>query len=304
MKVWVDISNAPQALFFRKFLEKHEDTLITARDFGAIEYILEGLDYKLVGAHGGKEKADKLIESGRRVVELAKIVKGYSPDVCVHKYSVEGARVAIGLGVRYIAVMDNEYARVQNLLTLPFADKVVCPAAIPDSEIRKYNARFEKFDGVCEVANIKNLKRSGAVLEELGLDRKGQIVVVRPEAYNASYSAGPGGAEKILQKIDDGVQKVVIARQPGEKYTGSNLFVARKPVDTLSLSYFADAVLSGGGSMSREAALMGTRSISFFPHRLAVDQYLVSKGLLERIDADKTGRISIKKTKKRKVPKM
>ncbi|MFH1786633.1 MAG: hypothetical protein ABH829_03240, partial [archaeon] len=46
------------------------------------------------------------------------------------------------------------------------------------------------------------------------------------------------------------------------------------------------------------------RSISFFPHRLAVDQYLVSKGLLERIDADKTGRISIKKTKKRKVPKM
>ncbi|MFC1454908.1 DUF354 domain-containing protein [Candidatus Undinarchaeota archaeon] len=303
MKIWVDISNAPQALFFRKFLEEQEDVLITARDFGAISHILKGLDYKLIGKHGGNEKVDKLVESSKRIIELAKIVKDFQPKVCVHKYSVEGARVAIGLGIRYLAVMDNEFARAQNLLTLPFADKVICPSAIPDAKLKEYNKRFAKFEGVCEVANIKNLKKDESVLKELGLDPKKKIAVMRPEAYNASYMDRTGAIDGLIGNFDENVQVVVMPRDPKEEYLGNNVIVSRKPVDALSLMHFADVVVSGGGSMSREAALMGTRSISVFPHKLAVDDYLIGKGLLERIYSQEK-KIDVEKGEKMKVPEM
>jgi predicted glycosyltransferase len=52
-------------------------------------------------------------------------------------------------------------------------------------------------------------------------------------------------------------------------------------VDSLSLMYHAKAVLSGGGTMTREAALLGTPSISYYPgEQLGVDEFLVESGLL------------------------
>jgi hypothetical protein len=47
------------------------------------------------------------------------------------------------------------------------------------------------------------------------------------------------------------------------------------------LIYFAKAVLSGGGTMNRESALLGTPTISFYPSELlGVDRFLMQNGLL------------------------
>lgn len=312
MKLWIDISNAPHVRFFRRLMQKNggqedwnqEDVLVTARDFGAIPAMLDslGVDYKLIGAHGGREAKGKLIASSKRVSGLAEAVSKFKPDIAVHKYSVEGARVAIGLNIPYLAVADNEIAHFQNLLTLPFAKTIVLPSAI--KKIDGVGAKEEdiiRFDGVCEVAHVDGFVPDEGVIGRTGIDQDRPLVVFREAAMQAAYNHGDAYLEKFLPVIQEQAQLVVVPRRGQAVPKG--VTVANE-IDTLSLLYYADTVISGGGTMTREAALLGTRAISLFPKPLAVDDYLVSKGLLEHLDAEDIGGLKITKEKKRKVPEM
>lgn len=63
-----------------------------------------------------------------------------------------------------------------------------------------------------------------------------------------------------------------------ERYRGARNLRGR---DALSLAYFSRATISGGGTMNREAALLGKVAISFYPQpKLGVDRYLISQGLM------------------------
>ncbi len=54
-----------------------------------------------------------------------------------------------------------------------------------------------------------------------------------------------------------------------------------EPIDGLSLLAHADAVIGAGGTMNREAALLGTPTYTMFAGRLAaVDAELMRRGLL------------------------
>ena len=48
----------------------------------------------------------------------------------------------------------------------------------------------------------------------------------------------------------------------------------------LDLCYYSDAVLTGSGTMAREAACMGKPAVSFFPNKefLSVDEQLINEG--------------------------
>ena len=303
MRIWIDISNAPHVRFFRKLMQG-EDVLVTARDFGAIPQMLDslGIEYTLIGRHGGKEPADKLVASSERVSGLAKIVSGFRPDIAVHKYSVEGARVALGLNIPYLAVADNEIAYFQNLLTLPFAKTIVLPKAIQKIDgIGSKDESVIRFDGVCEVAHVDGFAPDEGVIERTGIDPEEPLVVFREAAMQAAYNHGDLYIDKLLPLLKEDTQLVVVPREG--QVVPAGVKVANE-VDTLSLLYYADVVISGGGTMTREAALMGTRAISLFPERLAVDEYLASKGLLEHLEVADIGGLEIKKQKKKKVPKM
>ncbi len=59
-----------------------------------------------------------------------------------------------------------------------------------------------------------------------------------------------------------------------------NVYVPDEALNGLDLCYNAKAVLTGSGTMAREAAVLGTPAVSFFPRDrlLAVDQDLVNRG--------------------------
>ena len=162
MKLWIDISNSPHVMFFRTLINQFEpeDVLVTARDFGPIFKLLKShnIAFTRVGKHGGKSNSGKLIASAQRTEKLAKVVDKWGPDICVHKYSVEGARTAVGLGISLIAIADNELAGAQNVLTLPFADTVVIPEAVRLHFKPLVNGELKTFDGVCEAAHVKEFE--------------------------------------------------------------------------------------------------------------------------------------------------
>ena len=61
---------------------------------------------------------------------------------------------------------------------------------------------------------------------------------------------------------------------------GKDVFMPESPLNGLDLAYHSFAVLTGSGTMSREAAVMGRPAVSFFPGDalLSVDESMIGKG--------------------------
>jgi hypothetical protein len=85
---------------------------------------------------------------------------------------------------------------------------------------------------------------------------------------------------------DEGAQAVVLARTPEQRQDLRSLGLERvivpdRAVDGRSLVAFADALVSAGGTMNREAAVLGTPVWSIFEGKMgAVDEMLAREGRL------------------------
>ena len=60
----------------------------------------------------------------------------------------------------------------------------------------------------------------------------------------------------------------------------NNIFIPNKPLSGLDVCYYTKAMLTGAGTFAREAALLGTPAVSFFPGKifLTVDKIMQDKG--------------------------
>lgn len=276
--IWVDITNLPHVLFFEDFIKKH-DTLVTTRKFGELTELLDshGIDYIAAGKHAANA-GQKLIQSSKRVAALAEIVSKEKIQAAVSKQSVELPRAAFGLGIPVIQVIDNEYAEHQNRLVLPLCSRIIVPEALDSRRLIKQGAnrsQIDTFDGLCEVAQIRRFKPSKEILNKLSLD---DYVLIRPEPYFASYFRGRNITQKLIDELE---AKIVVIPRGNEKFKNALML---KNVDSLNLIYHAKAFLGGGGTMNREAALLGTPTISYYPQELlGVDRFLIRQGLMQHI---------------------
>lgn len=111
-------------------------------------------------------------------------------------------------------------------------------------------------------------------------------VVVRPEAGSSSYVARePSLVPRLLRALEErGINVVFLPRAPSDRLllNGSNAYVPDEPVFGPDLVWNAACVMTGSGTMAREAACLGVPAISFFPGRngdlLSVDRQLVGEG--------------------------
>ena len=295
MDVWIDLTNSPHVHYFSQLIKKFEkegiDYFITLRNFQNLEDIVRLYTYNSepisVGTHG-ESLNEKLINSAKRIIELTKIVNKKKPKVAITKHSVELPRVACGLNIPSIFVVDNEYAEVQNRLTLPIVNDIIAPDGINKTILRKQGGRdFLTFDGTCEVANVNSrlnniLPLNKNIIDELGLNKELPIIIMRSRP-NSSYCNGkkdiiPEIIKKLNKKIDCNI--VAFPRDENQKklYKSLNVFVP-DTIDSISLLYYADAMIGAGGTMNREAAVLGIPTVSCYPeHILGVDRYLIKKG--------------------------
>jgi predicted glycosyltransferase len=83
------------------------------------------------------------------------------------------------------------------------------------------------------------------------------------------------------------VQTVVLPRTAAQReaLAGRPAIVPDRPVDGPSLVAAADLVVSAGGTMNREAAVLGVPAWTPFAARLgAVDRRLIAEGRLRRLE--------------------
>lgn len=143
-------------------------------------------------------------------------------------------------------------------------------------------ARVHAYEGTKEAVYVAAMDPDPAFPGRLPFD-PGEYVVVRPEALDATYvqSARSVVPSLLARFVDDGVGVVYLPRGRGDRryargYAPEEVYVPDEPLDGLKLAWHARCVLTGSGTMAREAAAMGTPAVSFFPSPLlSVDRALV-----------------------------
>ncbi len=305
MIVWFDIVNAPHARLFAPLINwvkgtKGLKTLVTAREYGYLTDLLKsyGCKFEVIGQHGGGEKRRKLTESMKRLKELYDLISSMEDLVLLSKASPEAVYIAYLLNIPSFTSYDNEHNQALCRITFPVSNVVFVPSVFPRERLRRYGVLERQtafFDGVFEVAHVKWAKISKRVLTEVDATPEDRIIVARTEPLQSSYLAGYGRTllVAILQELfsllrpNEKPKIVVFPREEREKLEivnrfGSSVFIPERALDTLSLLYYSSAFLGGGGTMTREAAVMGVPAISFYPGaQLAVTERLIEMGLIK-----------------------
>ncbi len=298
LKVWIDLVNAPHVRFFKSIIhylkDEGEDVFITARKFGDIHKLLDlfQIEYTSVGKHG-VTLSQKLEESTKRAYELSKLIAKEKPDVAVSKHSIELPRVSFGLGIPSVYVLDNEHAIAANKLTLSLCDKIIIPKAIDVWNVFKTGAdpnNLIRYTGTSELTHLKDFKYDENIFGELNLNlKKEKTILMRPEPALASYldaDCKTSVLSPIVDALKDHANILVIPRFKEQQQIFENdpdVTLIKPPVDTFSLMKKCDLVIGAGGTMNREAALLGTPVISCYPGKiLAVDKYYVDNGFMKR----------------------
>jgi predicted glycosyltransferase len=295
VKVWVDLTNPAHVVVLRPLVELleasgHEVTL-TARPLSHTTELLDdwGHPYAAIGQHGGAGKLGKALAAGSRVVQAFGFARGKNFDYGLAHGSTDLPPVGRVLGIPNTTMFDYEWARLQHEVNCRLATRVLVPDAIPAERLAQYGARPPKlvqYPGLKEEYYLGEFEPDPAVLGELGINPAQVIAVVRTAP---SYALYLGGSEnelvpRVLRRLlDESAQVVVLARTDEQRRAlravDPALVIPERAVDGRSLAGLADLVVSAGGTMIREAAVLGTPVWSIFEGRRgAVDDQLEREG--------------------------
>ncbi len=302
-KVWIDLTNSPHVLFFRPVLRRLDeagvDTVVTARDFAQTLGLLQRFDmaHTVIGRHGGASVTGKGLGLVRRSTALMRFGRGRGISQAVSHGSNDLAITARVLRLHSTVLHDYEGAAGMHRINFRLADKVMTPDVIPYSALSGYGlseARYRPYHGLKEQVALADFSPDESVYDELGLDRERPIVVLRPPATMSLYHRGIENTvfdDVLARLLDSDAQVVLLPRTPEQAASfaaAAGVIIPERPVDGPSLVWAADAMVSAGGTMNREAAVLGVPTWTTFAGQLgAVDRELVEQGrmsVLERAD--------------------
>ncbi|MGB9695771.1 MAG: DUF354 domain-containing protein [Ignavibacteria bacterium] len=291
MTIWFDIDNSPHVLLFAPIIkvlkEEGFNVLVTTRDFAQTLPLLEknNIEYIRIDGYSGKNKLSKLYQTLTRAIKLAKAIKGYKVDLLVNHGARAGVLAAWMLNKKIISGFDYEYTELFILKT--FSDIILVPLALQ----QKFNSdKYHFYNGLkeqvylCDFIPDPDFKRN---LPFKNVESK-PLVVLRPPAFTANYYDSNSlnlftDVLGCLKNLDCNIVYLPRMEQDKDfvKSFDYKLFIPPNPLDGPNLVYYADVVISGGGTMLREAAVLGTRSYSIFTGKPAqIDIELVNQGKL------------------------
>jgi predicted glycosyltransferase len=307
MLIWLDILTPKQILFLGELGERLEDegygVFITTRKYREVDEILKLTDVNAlaVGKHGGATLEGKLAASAHRVEELSHLITRLKPDLSVAFASPEAARTAFGLAIPHYTINDSPHSVAVARLTIPLSSKLFSPKIIPKRTWINLGARKDQvvqYNALDPMAWLKKSIPDAKVLSDLDLDSSRPIIVFRAEESLASYLLGYALEResviapilnRLIEVCEKQIQIVALPRYanhvPVIKAAFRNrVTIPKKAVDGPSLLFFSSIFIGAGGTMTAEAALSGTPTISCYPRKpTLVEKYLMREKLILRI---------------------
>jgi predicted glycosyltransferase len=301
MRVWIDLTNAPHvpvlAPLVRVLEERGATVELTARPYGQTAELaaLHGLHVEEIGAHGGRSRFGKGRAAVGRVHALRRWAKGRSFDVGLAHGSTDQPVVGRLLGFPTVTMFDYEGARLQHGVNCRLAARVLVPDAIPVSAITAHGARpanVVRFPGLKEEYALWGFEADPSVRVDLGVRADALLAIMRPPPELALYHRTDNPLfEQVLRVLsaDPRVDQIVLprTREQADAVRALRLervIVPERAVDARSLVATADLVVSAGGTMNREAVVLGTPVWTTFAGTLgAVDRALITAGRLQQL---------------------
>ena len=311
MKIWFDILTPKEILFFtpmaRRLAKAHE-VVCTGRRYRELVGLakIHDIDLRIVGRHGGGDKAEKLRASASRVARLQRFVETEHDggvDLVISFCSPEAARVSYGLGINHIAFFDSPHIVPQMRLAVPLVQRLIIPSYIPKSVFVRYGIgadrvmTYRAVDAAYIISQHPSaVPRGAAPFSRYNKDggknsSPHKIVLFRVAEEQSAYIGKDGNnMRQILGALADhldNVRIVVLARYADQirdlqKEFGGRVTILTKSYDGRALLENADLFVGSGGTMTSESALLGVPTISTNAVPNWGEQLLVRRGVLYR----------------------
>lgn len=308
-KIWIDLDNSPHVPFFAPIIEelqkRNYSVVVTARDCFQVRELADllHLKYRLIGRHSGRNKIRKLAGLLLRALQLVPLVIKEKPDLALSVCSRAQLIAATLFRIPTLMIGDYEFATASAFIRPTW---LMCPEVIPNEALRFDPNHILKYPGIKEDIYVPRFVPSSGIRSQLGLSEGDIVVVLRPPASEAHYhnpesdvlfeavldflSAKPEVKGVTLPRNES--QAMALKKRWPALFSSGKLRIPEHVVDGLDLIWNSDLVISGGGTMNREAAALGVPVYSIFRGKIgAVDQYLSNRGrlvLLESVHDVKT----------------
>jgi predicted glycosyltransferase len=311
MKIWIDFNNSPQVLFLRpiivELLREGHIVEITTRDYAQTVQLADnlGFSHTVIGHHGGRGLYGLIRQNIVRAMFLARWARRKKFDLALSHNSYSLAVAASLLRIPSVTLMDYEHQPL-NHICFRLAKRVIVPQPFPEEMVRKFGAagKTARYNGVKEEVYLSDFVPDPDYKSQEGFPLDSPINVIRPPAPWTAYHRFENDLfDQLIQYLStlDGVYNLFIPRivdQVDGLKDIPNIHIAPKVYDGPNLLYHSDKVFSGGGTMSREAAVLGTPSFTLFKGKsAAVDRFLIEQGKLIKL-ADPSDFVLIAQTKK------
>lgn len=304
-KIWIDFDNSPHVPFFIPIIERLQkrghQVLLTARNsYQVCELLaLRQLNCQVIGGHWGKNRLLKVLGTFGRAARLVPLALREKPDLAVSIVSRAQMLACKALRIPIVVTFDYEFIDKMQFLRL---DWILVPEAVLDSDVGAARFGIWHYPGLKEDVYVPRLRPDATLKKQLGVGETDLLVTVRPPATEAHYHNPESdtllsAALRFLIGHRD-LRVVLLPRNHRQaadlrkEWAGSieqgKIVIPARVVDGLNLIWQSDLVISGGGTMNREAAALGVPVYSIFRGKIgAIDDYLARNGrlvLIERIE--------------------
>jgi len=258
---------------------------------------MHNIPHELIGGSYGKLKLIKGLGVVYRAFQLGPFAQREKPGLAISHGSRSQIICSSMAGIPLVVLFDYEHAR-----RVPFIryDSFIIPEVIPAEVIKVKHRYIGKYPGIKEDVYVPGFRPKDGILEELGIDAGKIVVLIRPPATDAHYQS-PKSTE-LFRVVMDYVaahqetamillprneQQEILVRDIWADLIGKGkLVIPKKAVEGLNLMWHSDLVISGGGTMNREAAALGIPVYSIFRGETCyVDRYLASSGRLIMVES-------------------
>lgn len=268
MRILIQVSHPAHVHFYKNFIEycqkQNVTTQVIARDKDITvdllnkyniehEVIFNPSDVEPVGITGQIKYEFKTLQQ----------TINFSPDVITSIGGTAASHISSITSAKSVVFTDSEAAKVQNIVTVPFADTIITPRRYSDD----YGDKHIRYDGYHELAYLhpNNFEPSKGKLQEKGVNFEEPFFVVRFIAWGAQHDIGQKGLS-----IDEKRMLISNLSSHGNVYITSESELPeefepyRQPIPPhLMHDLLAEADLFVGDSqtMATEAAVLGTPAV-------------------------------------------
>jgi predicted glycosyltransferase len=202
------------------------------------------------------------------------------------------------MGIQSIVIADYEHSKGISIIR---PETLIVPELLVDSIGWKSSKNIRSYPGIKEDVYVPDFKPDDSIIDELGIKENCIIVTLRPPAIEAHYHNPESevlfirtvnfllsNPNTVLVILPRNVEKEAPEiRSKWKKYVENRkIIIPEKVVNGLNLIWNSDLVISGGGTMNREAAALNIPVFSIFRGQLGeVDKYLIRQKRLIMISS-------------------